>query len=49
MSVKGGAQKRETEKMSDGTFRMMTLTFNAVDFFYPYNNLSRQYCSNRTK
>ena len=32
MSVKGGAQKRETEKMSDGTFRMMTLTFGVVDF-----------------
>jgi len=32
MSVKGRAQKRETEKMSDSTFRMMTLTFSVVDF-----------------
>jgi len=36
MSVKSRAQKRKTEKMSNMSFRMMTLTFNAVDFLYPY-------------
>jgi len=28
--------KRKTEKMSNTSFRMMTLIFNVVDFLYPY-------------
>jgi len=28
--------KRKTEKMSNTSFRMMTLFFNVLDFFYPY-------------
>ncbi len=29
-------EKRETERMPDFSFRMMTLIFRIVDFFYPY-------------
>jgi ubiquinone/menaquinone biosynthesis C-methylase UbiE len=36
-SVKRRVEKRETERMSDTSFRMMTLLFRLVDFFFfPY-------------
>ena len=37
MSIKEGlATKRKSEKMSDISFRLMELTFNVIDFLYPY-------------
>ena len=35
-SIKKRAEKRETERMSDTSFRMMTAFMSLVDFFYPY-------------
>ena len=36
-TVRKRAEKRETERMSDTSFRMMTLIFRIVDFFFfPY-------------
>ena len=34
----GGISKRETEKMSDIGFKMMTFTFKVIDFVFPYIN-----------
>jgi len=37
MSIKEGlATKRKSEKMSDISFRLMALTFNVINFLYPY-------------
>jgi len=36
MSLGKRVEKRKTEKMSSTSFRMMTLTFNVVDFICPY-------------
>lgn len=36
MSIKERLAKRKTEKMSDISFRLMELTFNVIDFLYPY-------------
>jgi ubiquinone/menaquinone biosynthesis C-methylase UbiE len=36
MGVKERAEKRGTERMSDGTFRGMAWLMNVIDFFYPY-------------
>jgi ubiquinone/menaquinone biosynthesis C-methylase UbiE len=36
MCVRKRAQRRETERMSDLTFKGMTLIFRVVDFLYPY-------------
>lgn len=36
MSLRKRAGKRQSERMSDTSFRMMHLTFKIVDFFYPY-------------
>lgn len=38
MSLKKKIKKRKTEKMSDISFKMMTLTFNLVDLMFPYIN-----------
>ncbi len=35
-TVRKRAEKRETERMSDTSFRMMTLIFRILDFFFPY-------------
>jgi ubiquinone/menaquinone biosynthesis C-methylase UbiE len=34
--VKRRTERRESEKMSNLSFRLMNLTFRVVDFFYPY-------------
>lgn len=36
MGVRKRAEKRQTEKMSNTSFRLMNWTFKVVDFFYPY-------------
>jgi hypothetical protein len=36
MSLRKRVQKRESERMSDISFRLMSITFNVVDFLYPY-------------
>ena len=36
MNVRKRVEKRRTEKMSNTSFRMMSWTFNLIDFFYPY-------------
>lgn len=38
MSVRKSVEKRETERMSDSSFRMMSLFFKIVDFTFPYIN-----------
>ena len=36
MSTRKIVKERETEKMSDASFRVMTLIFKVVDFLYPH-------------
>ena len=36
MSIIRRLGRRKTERMSDRSFRMMTVAFKVVDFFYPY-------------
>ena len=36
MSIGERARKRRTEKMSNASFRMMTLIFQVIDFFHPH-------------
>jgi len=36
MSVRSTVEKRETERMSDRTFRGMTRMFQVIDFLFPY-------------
>ena len=36
MSIRKSAEKRQTEKMSNTSFRMMNWFFKVVDFFSPY-------------
>ena len=36
MSLKRRVEQRESERMSDLSFRLMNATFKIVDFFYPY-------------
>ena len=36
MGLKKRVQKREIEKMSDRSFKLMVLTFKIVDFIFPY-------------
>ena len=38
MSLKKKIKKRKTEKMSDISFKMMTLLFRLVDLIFPYIN-----------
>ena len=38
MGLRQSVGKRNTEKMSDRSFRMMTFLFKVVDFIYPYIN-----------
>ena len=38
MSLKRKTEKRKTEKMSDVSFKMMTLIFKLVDLMFPYIN-----------
>lgn len=38
MSLKEKIRKRDTEKMSDTSFKMMNLTLKIVDFIFPYIN-----------
>ena len=38
MSLRKRVGKRQTERMSDTSFRIMHLAFKIVDFFYPYIN-----------
>jgi len=36
MCVRRRAARRKTEKMSNTGFKMMTITFNVIDFLFPY-------------
>ena len=36
MSVKKRIEQRESERMSDLSFRLMNLTFKVIDFFFRY-------------
>jgi ubiquinone/menaquinone biosynthesis C-methylase UbiE len=36
MSIKNRANQRESDKMSDQTFKMMNLIFRITDFIFPY-------------
>ena len=38
MSLKRKIEKRKREKMSDMSFKMMTLVFKLVDLMFPYIN-----------
>jgi len=38
VSLKKKIKKRKTEKMSDISFKMMTLIFKLVDLMFPYIN-----------
>lgn len=35
-TIRKRAEKRNTERMSNTSFRMMTLLFRVIDFFFPY-------------
>jgi len=35
-AIRRGAEKRETERMSNRSFQMMTLFMRVIDFFIPY-------------
>ena len=36
MNLRNRVEKRKSEKMSDSSFRTMTLIFGIIDFIYPY-------------
>jgi len=36
MGIQQRVEKRKTEKMPNASFRIMTLIFQVIDFFYPY-------------